>query len=214
MAWTIALIVQFYIQALKNYAYFDGRSRRLEFWAFTLFNMVVASIFLVFDHIAGTYNPDTPMGLFNTVYGVLVFIPSLAVSVRRLHDVGYSGWMVLLALIPIIGWIWFIITAATEGQNYSNDYGPNPKDHSQKDTQLNQPEEKFDSLNSKRSVNHEENPEFQCKQCKQRVVREDKFCWNCGNDFRTRICPNCKSEVTRKANFCSKCGDKLMFQEK
>lgn len=60
-------------------------------------------------------------------YAIAVFIPGLAVSVRRLHDVGKSGWMLLIALIPIIGAIWLLVLYVTDSEPYTNSYGPSPK---------------------------------------------------------------------------------------
>ncbi len=213
MAWFFALIFEFYIHTLKRFVDFDGRSRRLEFWAFTITNMIVGSIFLAFDHLVGTYDPETPMGLFNSIYALLVFLPSLSVSVRRLHDVGYSGWMLLFALIPIVGWIWFIITAATEGQGYSNKYGPNPKKRAENKTQSQQPEQKPEAMESGNPLSLKKHQGFQCRKCNKNVSPDDSFCWNCGNEFRAPVCPNCKSQVSKRANYCSECGEKLMIQE-
>ncbi|MEM7531642.1 MAG: DUF805 domain-containing protein, partial [Chloroflexota bacterium] len=66
-------------------------------------------------------------GFLGSLYSLAVFIPSLAVNVRRLHDVGKSGWMLLLILLPIIGWIWLLILNVREGDGGTNQYGPNPK---------------------------------------------------------------------------------------
>ena len=60
-------------------------------------------------------------------YGLAVFVPGLAVAIRRLHDIGKSGWYYLLFIIPIIGPIWLIILFVTEGEQGDNKYGPNPK---------------------------------------------------------------------------------------
>ena len=63
-----------------------------------------------------------------SLYSLAVFIPSLAVGVRRLHDIDKSGWMILVGFIPVIGWIWLIILFATEGHPEVNQYGVNPKE--------------------------------------------------------------------------------------
>ncbi len=121
--------MEWYLKALRQYADFEGRARRQEFWMFVLFN--------IFIKIAISY-VDRMFGLrldLNQLYSLIVLLPSLAVSVRRLHDIGKSGWMLLLALIPILGWIWLIILYATEGEPGDNEFGPDP---------INGPEDYFD----------------------------------------------------------------------
>jgi uncharacterized membrane protein YhaH (DUF805 family) len=66
-------------------------------------------------------------GYINIVYGLFVFLPSLAVSVRRMHDVGKSGWMLFINLIPILGWIYYIVLLCRDSEPGDNQYGPNPK---------------------------------------------------------------------------------------
>ena len=206
--WYLAFIVQWYLKVLKQFADFDGRARRMEFWAFTLANIVVGSIFLALDHFAGTYDPDTPMGLFNTVYSIIVFIPSLAVSIRRFHDVGYSGWMILFGLIPIIGWIWFIVIAATEGHANPNYYGSNPKKNRNRHEQENESD-----ISSMISNDRDKHKAYICSKCKKNVSYDDQFCWNCGHDFRPLKCPECNLEVSKIAKYCSSCGNELKALE-
>ena len=83
------------------------------------------------DHLAGTIITyeyiDLPYGYFYLSYILVMMIPSLAIPVRRLHDVGKSGWMMLIMLIPIIGAIWLLILLCQDGNPESNQYGINPK---------------------------------------------------------------------------------------
>lgn len=119
----------------ENYANFNGRARRSEFWYFNLFNGIIYAIFLLLVLLVGS---NAGNGAFGTAIGGLyigyslfnlaMLIPSLAVSVRRLHDIGKSGWLVLLSLIPVIGQILLIIWFATEGTKGPNEYGNNPKE--------------------------------------------------------------------------------------
>ncbi len=69
-----------------------------------------------------------PYGYVYAIYGLAVLLPSLGVSIRRLHDVGKSGWFLLIALIPLIGAIWLLVLFCTDSQAGVNKYGPNPKD--------------------------------------------------------------------------------------
>ena len=113
--------MEWYLKVLKQYADFKGRARRKEFWMFVLFNFLAGVVLSLVDRMFG-------INLFSGIYGLFVFIPGLAVSIRRLHDIGKSGWMILIAFIPIIGFIWLIVLYATEGTYGENQYGPNPKE--------------------------------------------------------------------------------------
>jgi len=114
--------MNWYLKVIRQYADFNGRARRTEYWIFVLFNIIFSIAAGVLDSLFGTH------GLFSGIYALAVFIPSLAVSVRRLHDVNKSGWMILILLIPLIGIIWFLILTVTEGTPGENQYGPNPKE--------------------------------------------------------------------------------------
>ncbi|WP_460350188.1 DUF805 domain-containing protein [Actinoallomurus acanthiterrae] len=109
------------LAVLRNYAGFDGRARRTEYWMFVLFNVIIT---VVLDLIGMAVRL---VGILGFVYGLAVLIPSLAVGVRRLHDTGRSGWWLLIGLIPIIGTIILIVFMATPGDRGDNAYGPDPK---------------------------------------------------------------------------------------
>ena len=120
--------MNWYLKVLKQYADFSGRARRTEYWMFTLFNLIFAIVAMVLDNLLGLkFNEQIPYGFMYMLYGLAVFIPGLAVAVRRLHDVGKSGWWLLIAFIPLIGAIWLIVLYATEGTRGNNEYGPDPK---------------------------------------------------------------------------------------
>ncbi len=112
--------MNWYLKVLKQYAIFSGRAGRKEFWMFVLINLVFSIAASVLDRIMGTW------GIVGGIYALLVLIPALAVAVRRLHDIGKSGWMLLVGFIPIIGAIWLIVLWASEGQPDSNQYGEKP----------------------------------------------------------------------------------------
>ena len=115
-------IEDYYIGVLKKYAVFSGRARRAEYWYFFLFSLLIGIALGVVSAAIGDSK-----GTLGTLYSVAVFIPGLAVSVRRLHDIGKSGWMLLLSLIPIIGAIWIFILMLRDSNPGENKYGPNPK---------------------------------------------------------------------------------------
>lgn len=120
----------------ENYANFNGRARRSEFWYFTLFNIIVDIIFLI---LIGIVASGAGNGAYGTaivalyggymLYNLAMAIPTIAVSVRRLHDIGKSGWFYLIGFVPLIGQIILIIWFATEGNKGANEYGHNPKEH-------------------------------------------------------------------------------------
>lgn len=109
---------------------FRGRASRKEYWIFSLFNVVLGIVVVILHNVFGTSKGvgDSPLYL---IFILVTLIPNLAVTIRRLHDTGKSGWYVLVALIPIIGNIWLLIEMATEGDVGENKYGANPKDKSE-----------------------------------------------------------------------------------
>jgi uncharacterized membrane protein YhaH (DUF805 family) len=112
---------------LSKYVDFSGRARRSEYWYFALFSFFVSLATSIVDAIIGTdYDGATSGGLVSTVASLALFLPSLAVGVRRLHDTGRSGWWILIGIIPIIGWILLIVWFCTDSEA-DNQYGPNPK---------------------------------------------------------------------------------------
>lgn len=106
--------MNYYIKVLKNYVNFDGRARRAEYWYFFLFNMI-------FAFILGFIGAILKTEFLGNIYSLAMVLPGLAVGVRRMHDVGKSGWYLL---IPIYS----LILAATEGEHGHNQYGPDPKE--------------------------------------------------------------------------------------
>ena len=83
--------MSWYLQALKKYAVFSGRSRRMEYWYFVLFNIIVSIVLGTIDALLGTLGSGMGVGLLSGIYSLAVLIPSLAVTVRRLHDIDRSG---------------------------------------------------------------------------------------------------------------------------
>ncbi len=109
-----------YLKVLKNYVTFDGRARRKEFWMFALVNFIVA-------FVLGIIAAFIKLPILSSLYSLAVLLPSIAVGARRLHDIGKSGWMQLVALIPLVGIIWLIILWVKEGNSGDNEYGSDPK---------------------------------------------------------------------------------------
>jgi uncharacterized membrane protein YhaH (DUF805 family) len=118
-----------YLEALKKYAVFGGRARRKEYWYFVLFNIVVGIVLAWIDALFGTVisSSHIGLGLLSSIYGLAVLIPSLALTIRRLHDIDRTGWWILIGLVPLIGAIVLLVFAVLDGTKGSNQYGPNPK---------------------------------------------------------------------------------------
>lgn len=121
--------MEWFIKVLRQYSDFDGRARRKEFWMFVLFYILFSACIAFMDDMMDTAYSEEPFsgGILSTAYALALFIPSLAVSIRRLHDTGKSGWMILLSFVPFIGWIWLLILYCQDSEPGSNPYGPNPK---------------------------------------------------------------------------------------
>jgi len=119
--------MSWYIRVLKNYAKFCGRARRREYWYFTLFNILFSLAFLTLDILSGTLHRSMGFGLLMGLYTLAVFIPGLAVFIRRLHDTGRSGWWILIAFVPLLGAITLFIFTVLDSEPGTNKYGPNPK---------------------------------------------------------------------------------------
>ena len=124
--------MEWYLKVMRdNYANFKGRARRKEYWMYVLVQSIIMIALMILDSILGLDFELQGISLgYGYLYliGVIVhFIPSLAVLVRRLHDVGKSGWFYFIFLIPIIGIIWLLVLYCTEGQKQDNKWGPDPK---------------------------------------------------------------------------------------
>jgi uncharacterized membrane protein YhaH (DUF805 family) len=118
--------MDWYLKVLKNYVGFEGRARRKEYWMYTLFTIIALVVAMVLDNMFGLAS-EGGIGPLYALYALATFLPGLAVSVRRLHDIGKSGWWILIGLIPLIGAIVLIVWAVTEGTRGSNAYGEDPK---------------------------------------------------------------------------------------
>ena len=119
--------MNWYVSVLKKYAVFSGRARRKEYWMFTLINVLISFVVgFIAGLIAGVLEVPEFV-LIAHLYSLAVLIPGIAVTVRRLHDTGRSGWMWFIALIPLIGPIVLLVFLASEGSADENQYGSNPK---------------------------------------------------------------------------------------
>jgi uncharacterized membrane protein YhaH (DUF805 family) len=119
--------MNWYLAALQKYVVFQGRARRKEYWFFALFNLLIMIGLTIIDAFTGNFDRQTGFGLLGLLYSLGVFLPSLAVSVRRLHDTGRTGWWLLISFIPLIGPLVLLVFLIFDSEQEDNEYGPNPK---------------------------------------------------------------------------------------
>lgn len=117
--------MHWYMDVLKKYTVFSGRARRREYWIFALISALILIFLSLIDEMTGWKVWDE--GVLSLVYSIAVFVPTLAVLVRRLHDTDRSGWWVLIALIPLVGAIVLLVFLVLKGNEGDNRFGPDPK---------------------------------------------------------------------------------------
>lgn len=125
--------MKYYIHVLKNYVNFSGRARRAEYWNYALINWLIGIVLMIPVLLLFADFPNIDLEKINTyslpytIYALATFLPSLAVLVRRLHDVEKSGWYFLIALIPFVGPIILLFKLFKAGTVGMNQYGEDPK---------------------------------------------------------------------------------------
>jgi|SRR5690554_1828813 len=120
--------MNWYLAVLKKYAVFSGRARRKEYWFFALFNIIISFVLGFIDGFVGTFSVDAGIGVLGGIYTLAILLPSIAVSVRRLHDTDRSGWWLLISLVPIIGVIVLLVFMIQDSKPGENRYGAYPKE--------------------------------------------------------------------------------------
>jgi uncharacterized membrane protein YhaH (DUF805 family) len=112
-------MLHWYTDVIKQYAVFDGRASRPEYWWFFLINTVIS---VLLDVVI----PGSTGQVLGAIYALAVLLPSIGVGIRRLHDTNRTGWWLLVSLVPLVGWIWIIVLLALAGDEGPNRYGPPP----------------------------------------------------------------------------------------
>ena len=120
----------YFVDTIKNqYADFEGRASRSQYWYFQLFSFIISMVLSTVGAVLAGVS-DTlamiPTGL-SFIFSLALIIPSIGLAVRRLHDTGKSGWFLFLALIPLLGAIALLVFFCTDSTPGENEYGPNPK---------------------------------------------------------------------------------------
>ena len=108
--------------AFKNYINFNGRSRRSELWWFFLFNIIIGIIISILANLITKY-----LIYLSYIYCLIAFLPGLGLGIRRLHDIGKSGWYIFIAFIPLVGAFILLYFYCLDSENQSNEYGESPK---------------------------------------------------------------------------------------
>ncbi|HEV2133005.1 MAG TPA: DUF805 domain-containing protein [Terracidiphilus sp.] len=122
--------MEWYLRVWQRYAEFTGRSRRMEYWMFTLIHSIIILVLCL--GITGFGILKLPFvgaasGLIAAAYSLAALIPCFAVTVRRLHDTDKSGWWILICLVPVIGSIALLVMTVLDGTRGANQYGADPK---------------------------------------------------------------------------------------
>ena len=186
-----------FIEAVKScfskYACFKGRARRSEYWYFSLFNYLVTiavTILIVVLISAGGEDVAGILTILYTIFSFAIILPGIAVSVRRLHDVGRSGAYLFFSMIPVVGPVMLLIWSIEDGAPGVNQYGPSPK--------------------------YGADPVMSCPRCHAPLTPGLNFCTNCAYDLRTgsgakpgKKCPGCGKENDPSCRFCTNCGHDL-----
>ena len=113
-------------EALKNYADFNGRARRKEYWMFYLFAILGGLVTGFIDAVIGTFDEISGIGVLSGLFILGIIIPSISVGIRRFHDQDRSGWWVLIGLIPFIGGLVFLVFMCLPGTSGDNRFGADP----------------------------------------------------------------------------------------
>ncbi len=112
--------MKWYVEALTNYAVFNGRAQRQAYWMFFLINIIIQIGLVAIETAAG-------IAFISTVYSLAVLIPGIAVTVRRLHDTNHSGFWLFIGLIPLVGAIILLVFMVKDSDAEENQFGSNPK---------------------------------------------------------------------------------------
>jgi len=118
--------MSWFIAVLKKYATFSGRACRSEYWYYVLFYLLISIVLSLMDGILGSARHEGG-GLLSGLFALGTLLPTIGVGVRRLHDIGRSGWWLLVGFVPLVGGLVLLWFAGKDSDPGDNAYGPNPK---------------------------------------------------------------------------------------
>ena len=188
---------------------------------FNLFNFLISLILLALDYAFGSFSKGLSIGVISGLYTLAVFLPGLAVTIRRLHDVGKSGWFIFIALIPLVGAIWLLVLLFTESESGENEYGPSPKGGATEvknsynmkagtiktvrvnpvNANVNLPFSRSDSENSGDNSSYRSSSEDK----KTRIGRQPDMPSSLNSDNRNLACPKCQYPLRIEPSVSSPC---------
>lgn len=119
--------MKWYLMAFKKYLVFSGRSHRKEFWVFFIINLIVSSLVVILDAAIFGVTGENELGYLTIIYLLVIILPSIAITIRRLHDTNHSGWWFLIAfLVPLLGplWLWWLL--CKDSDHALNRFGDDP----------------------------------------------------------------------------------------
>ena len=119
--------MQHYINAFKSYVDFKGKVTRPQYWYFILFHVIVYILIGIIESVTGLRGDTGNAGMITNLYSLVTIVPFTAIGIRRLHDIGKSGWWILIGLVPIVGWIWLIVLYATPSKGGAMPTAPTMK---------------------------------------------------------------------------------------
>lgn len=117
--------MNYYSICLSKFADFSGRARRREYWTFAIVNCLIALLLLILGLAFGEDSPAS--NILVTIFYLIMLVPNLSVSVRRLHDIGKSGWWLFIGLVPLVGSLLLLVWSFMDSEEGENQYGENPK---------------------------------------------------------------------------------------
>lgn len=116
-----------FVTAFRRYAEFSGRSRRREFWGFMLIYILGCIALAIADVVLGLFSANIGLGLLSGLFALVLLVPSLAVTIRRMHDIDRSGWWYLVGFVPLVGGIVLLVFSLQGGTPGPNRFGEDPK---------------------------------------------------------------------------------------
>ncbi|WP_241908279.1 DUF805 domain-containing protein, partial [Vibrio sp. 10N.261.52.A1] len=119
--------MNWFVDVIKRPVEFNGRARRREYWYFFAVSLGITLLLSLIDNVLGWYDPNSDIGLLSGIFSLLILLPGLSVTIRRLHDTNRTGWWVLLYLVPVIGFFILSIFLILDSNMECNKYGDNPK---------------------------------------------------------------------------------------
>lgn len=113
--------MNWFIAVVKKYAVFDGRARRKEYWMYVLFYVLIAVGLAIVEGLVGS------PGFLGMLLALGLLVPSIGVTIRRLHDTERSGWWILIGFVPLVGGIVLLVFMCLDGTGGPNKFGADPK---------------------------------------------------------------------------------------